>query len=122
MTSFIRTSAEGASGVVHELWAYQLGTHFEDSAGIYIFCSLAREGYWVAHYVGQADSLQSRVGSGLPLHHKVSAAKAIGATHVAVMGVVGRDERCSVEHDLIQGLSPPLNEKAAPGFGFRNRA
>jgi hypothetical protein len=115
--------AKGASGVEHKLWAHPIGSRFNPVQGVYGFCRLGSDGIWYVQYFGQADDLDSRVGVGLQSHHKIGAAVAMGATHVAAAAVKGDYATlCRVEHDIIQGLQPPLNEKAPPGFGLRAKA
>lgn len=115
--------ATGASGAKYQLGAHPIGTKLTDDPGVYIFCHQDRNGDWIAHYVGQANGalgLDNRVGSCVGNHEKLAAARARGATHVAAGTVSDGDAAiCRIENDLIQGLNPPLNEKAPPGFGLQ---
>lgn len=104
--------AVGASGAAYDFYVYPLGTEFRPLPGLYILCSQAANGAWDAHYVGETEDLQSRVGAGLRGHHKVPAALARGATHVAVaVHRGGSFARRQVERDLCAKLSPPCNDK-----------
>lgn len=110
----------GASGAEYKLWAHPIGTRFIAERGIYAMCRRGRDG-WLVQYVGQATDLDSRVGAGLRQHHKFGAARALGATHIAAVAFkCDHDALCRIEHDIIQGIQPPLNQKSPPGFGFRN--
>lgn len=117
--------AKGASGVEYQLGAHPIGTKLTNLPGVYIFCHQDRNGDWLAHYVGQASGAQgldNRVGSCVGNHEKLAAARSRGATHIAAGTVDGGDAAiCRIENDLIQGLNPPLNQKAPPGFGLRTR-
>jgi hypothetical protein len=108
-------TATGASGKSYRFQVYPLDTHFHHGVGgLYAFCSRAGRD-WTFHYVGQAECLQARVGSGLSNHHKITAAKRLGATHVAVIAVPGGvTARCRAEGDLVRRMKPRLNEIAPP--------
>lgn len=118
--------ATGASGTRYQLRAYPIGTELPNEAGVYIFCHQDLNGDWIAHYVGQAYGLlglDQRVGTCVRSHEKHDPAVKRGATHVAAATAktCTREEICGFENDLIQGLNPPLNQKAPPGFGLRNK-
>jgi hypothetical protein len=115
-------TAKGASGAEYQLGANPLGTKLTNDPGVYIFCHQDRNGDWIAHYVGQANGalgLDNRVGSCVRSHEKYDDAVGLGATHIAAGAVSdGDDAICRIENDLIQGLNPPLNQNAPPGFGL----
>lgn len=121
MTIATKLRAKGASGASYHLWAHPLGTKFSDRGGLYSLCGVNRQGRWVAYYIGMTDSgLNGRVGTGIWSHHKVRAAIALGATHVAAAAFdCGEAQLCRYENDLIQALQPPLNEIAPPRAASR---
>jgi hypothetical protein len=96
---------------MYEFQAYPLGTQFRTVPGLYVFCRQRPDGSWFGFYIGQTHDLQNRVGSGLPNHHKIDAARKAGATHVGVQVFNGREaDRIAAETDLIRHNTPPLNE------------
>lgn len=112
MSSVAKITAVGVSGAKYEFQVYPLGTGFKELPGLYMFVHRpVANGQWRLHYVGQTHDFQARIGTGLPSHHKIAAAKRAGATHVAVAVVNGREsDRLSAELDLIQRYKPSLNE------------
>ena len=72
----------------HEFTVYEHSADWNEVPGLYIFAELlsgAEE--WIAHYIGQTDSLRTR----LPTHEDWPVAEQLGATHVHVNGRAGGD-------------------------------
>ena len=82
-----------------------LMTTWNDVAGVYVFTGLDRIGRWIALYIGQADSLRTR----LSRHEQWSPAVRLGATHVHAMVVPLKADRDRIEQELIQAYQPTLN-------------
>jgi excinuclease UvrABC nuclease subunit len=82
-----------------------LMTTWNDVAGVYVFTGLDRIGRWIALYIGQADSLRSRLSS----HEQWGPAVRLGATHVHAMVVPLQADRDRIERELIQAYQPTLN-------------
>ena len=82
-----------------------LMTTWNDVAGVYVFTGLDRIGRWIALYIGQADSLRTR----LSRHEQWSPAVRLGATHVHAMVVPLKADRDRIEQELIQAYRPTLN-------------
>jgi excinuclease UvrABC nuclease subunit len=82
-----------------------LMTTWNDVAGVYVFTGLDRIGRWIALYIGQADSLRTR----LSRHEQWSPAVRLGATHVHAMVVPLQADRDRIERELIQAYRPTLN-------------
>lgn len=91
----------------HEFGTYPLNTTWNDVAGVYIFCGINAQGYWVPVYVGQTDSFKSRFSS----HEKWDQAIRNGATHIHARAIPHAPMRDAVEMALIQMLRPKLNEQ-----------
>ena len=106
----IELHATGASGAKYPLRAYPWGTAFADVPGIYAFLRPTPAGVWQVLYVGQTQSLGTRVGAGVNGHHRAGEARRRGATHVAVLPWgSGELARLWVERDLCAALNPPCN-------------
>lgn len=78
-----------------------------DRGGIYIFTGLNRRNQWVAMYIGQTDSLSTRI----PSHEKWGPAARLGATHVHAMVVKQAIQRAAIEAELIRAFQPRLNQQ-----------
>lgn len=91
----------------HEFRVYPLDTTWNNVAGVYIFCGINTQGYWVPLYVGQTDSFKDRFSS----HEKWNLATRNGATHIHARAIPHAHMRDAVELELIQKLQPRLNEQ-----------
>lgn len=102
----------GISRRTYQFELHAAGTAFNSVPGLYVMTKEVLPGQWFPIYVGEADDMDVRVGTGLRNHEKWSRANAMGATHIC--GVVvrgGKAVRCAVEADLRQFYNPPLNEQ-----------
>lgn len=79
--------------------------NWNDVPGIYIFTTTAN-GFWKPLYIGQADSLSSR----LPNHERWEEALRLGATRVHALVVNTPADRDAIEQGLIKAFQPPLND------------
>jgi hypothetical protein len=98
----------GASGRKYRYWFLEslAAERIKADGGNYMFVRRLQNGNWVPVYIGQADSLKSR----LPTHDRWSDAKRAGATHVMSHTTPGGEKaRLDEERDLIQHWIPPLN-------------
>ncbi len=91
----------------HQFTVYTKSATWNDVAGIYIFARINGRGQWEALYVGQADSLRTRI----PGHERREEAERLGATHVHAKVVPLAATRDSLEAELIQAFQPPLNSQ-----------
>ncbi len=69
---------EGLSGKKYGYWIHPIGTTFINSPGNYIYSKETQPGYWQPIYIGQTNSLETRLTS----HEKESCAIRHGATHI----------------------------------------
>jgi excinuclease UvrABC nuclease subunit len=94
------------------MFAHPIGTIHKAVSGVYIFCRESSPGRWTALYVGEAQDINARIGSGVGQHHKATACVRAGATHICTRVVSGaRAERLRVETDLRQKYTPPHNDQ-----------
>jgi hypothetical protein len=95
----------GQSGLMYRYWFAGFTDSFKDEGGNYMFVRPAGNGY-LPVYIGQADSLRSR----LPGHERLADAKRAGATLVMCHTTPGGETaRLAEERDLIQRWAPALN-------------
>jgi predicted GIY-YIG superfamily endonuclease len=97
----------GKSGKEYKYWIYPINTEFKDSPGNYIFAKEAKPGHWSPVYIGQTNSLNTRLSA----HEKEACAKRNGATHIHAHMSGGEAERLAEEKDLITRWKPPCNEQ-----------
>lgn len=97
----------GQSGTKYQYWIHPVGQDFVDKPGNYIFAKETTPGHWQPVYIGQTNSLKTR----LPGHEKLSCAMRNGATHVHAHTSGGENERLAEERDLIIRWSPPCNQQ-----------
>lgn len=109
----------GASYTPYTFETYPAGTAFNPVSAVYILCREVSPGSWEALYVGETQSLQQRLNSGVANHDGHRRADAAGMTHIAVLQVNGEAERLRIETDLRHGLDPVANRQNVAG-GFRN--
>jgi|SRR3990167_3305580 len=103
---------QGVSRNTYQMELHPIGTIFNDVPGIYVLCHEAGPGQWFAHYIGEAENLNDRVGLSLVNHHKFRPALKSGATHICALIVRGgKTVRLSVETDLRHFYRPPLNDQ-----------
>jgi len=62
-------------------------------------------------YIGKADDLDARVGSGIARHEHWSQFVVSGATTVSICCVESAADRDALERDLIASYCPPLNDQ-----------
>ncbi|NBN78660.1 hypothetical protein GWI72_10320 [Microvirga tunisiensis] len=109
----------GITGTEYRFTVHEIGTEFLNVAGVYAFCAKApARGLmdelfprYVPLYVGESMDLGHRLHTNLNNHHRLTDAKARGATHVAVMHTATVDQRMRVERDLIAAYNPPCNRE-----------
>ena len=93
----------------YEFEVYQHDANWNEVAGLYVFAvqELGDQEtlVWSALYVGQTDSLKSR----LPTHEKWPEAVQLGATHVHARVEPEAKQRALIEQALIDACQPPLN-------------
>ena len=117
-----KISCCGKSGQEYTFEVYSDKTEFNSVPGVYIFCqkNIIGGGYDPL-YVGQTDSFEQRLNTGIASHKHYDEAINLGMTHIAVMviSVFGfivmekdKENRINIEKDLILGLNPPLNSKS----------
>ena len=95
----------GQSGHAYRYWFAVFNDSFKDEGGNYMFVRPAANGY-LPVYIGQADSLKSR----LPNHERLADAKRAGATLAMCHTTpAGEQARLAEERDLIQKWRPALN-------------
>jgi len=88
---------------------------FDETRGVtqpcvYLMAHEAQPGVYRIHYAGQTHSLAERFAG----HHRLEAARALGATHVLAMMVETERDRRMLETLLRYELRPPLNEENVP--------
>ena len=109
----------GASGQSYTFETYSVGTRFKHVSGVYIFCrQISASGNWEALYVGETQSFEQRLNTGIASHDGYARALRLGMTHIAALVVSGDAERLRIETDLRHGLNPSANAQNALG-GFR---
>ncbi len=77
---------------------------------VYLMAHEAQPGVHRIHYAGQTHNLAERFAG----HHRLDAARALGATHVLAMLVETERDRRALETLLRYELRPPLNEESVP--------
>lgn len=97
----------GQSGKEYTYWIYPAGASFKDAPGNYIYAKQTKPGYWSPLYIGQTNSLATRLSN----HEKETCAKRNGATHIHAHTSGGEPERLAEEKDLIVRWKPPCNEQ-----------
>jgi len=97
----------GKSGKEYQYWIHPINADFKDSAGNYIFAKETSPGRWSPIYIGQTNSLKTRLYD----HEKEACAKRNGATHIHAHTSGGEDARRAEEKDLITRWKPPCNEQ-----------
>lgn len=92
-------------GTRYEYTVCRFDLPWNDVPGIYIFVRWSGSA-WVPLYIGQADSLKSRLCAS---HECWPKAVALGATHVLARWVPNALARETEERRLIEAYDPPLN-------------
>jgi hypothetical protein len=77
---------------------------------VYLMAHAAEPRVHRIHYVGQTHNLSERFAG----HHRLDAARALGATHVLALRVETERDRRALETLLRYELRPPLNEEDVP--------
>ncbi len=95
-------------------WEFVL-VRFAETRGVtqpcvYLMAHEVQPGVYPIHYAGQTHSLAERFAG----HHRLEAARALGATHVLAMMVEMERDRRALETLLRYELRPPLNEEGVP--------
>ena len=108
----------GTSGQSYAFETHPFGTQFNPVSAVYIFCRQGASGKWEALYVGETQSLEQRLNTGIGSHDGYARASRLGMTHIAALVVAGDAERLRIETDLRHGLNPLANAQNALG-GFR---
>ncbi|MCK0139615.1 hypothetical protein [Aliiroseovarius sp. F47248L] len=109
----------GHSGSRYRFDVFPVGTPFNPISGVYIFCRQIASGSWEALYVGETQSLEQRLNTGIGSHQGYARAARFGMTHIAAIAVAGDAESLRIETDLRYGLNPSANAQNALG-GFAN--
>jgi hypothetical protein len=94
------------NGQLLEFTIYDSNENWRAAAGLYIFASLTKDG-WYPLYIGQADDFSSR----LPNHERLEEAVRLGATHIHAVVVPHAANRDKWERMLIQNFRPPMNTR-----------
>jgi len=96
----------GLSGTAYDYEVATIDTSWNGVAGNYAFAKRDNLGDWRVLFVGETGSLRDCLA-----HSALwDQAKAFGGTHVlAHLNVDGVQARHFEEHDLVVGLSPPMN-------------
>jgi hypothetical protein len=102
----------GKSGTAYQFELYNIGRAFNPISGVYIFCKFSSLATLQALYVGETDSLQDRLNTGIGQHDGFKRAKTAGATHIAVMAAREKSNRLNIETDLRHGLNPSCNAQS----------
>ena len=97
----------GKSGKEYKYSIYPINTELRDSPGNYIFAKETKPGHWYPVYIGQTNSLKTRLSG----HEKEACSKRNGATHIHAHTSGGEAERLAEEKDLITRWQPACNEK-----------
>lgn len=102
----------GQSGQHYLTLALRADSKFPDLPGVYSMARLERDGNFTALYVGESESLDSRLTRCLFTHHAYASALIFGMTHICIVHVPGRVEgRLAVETDLRRALNPIVNRQ-----------
>ncbi|WP_324034652.1 hypothetical protein [Aeromonas caviae] len=97
----------GKSGEQYKYWIHPIGTEFKDISGNYIFAKETSPGKWWPVYIGQTNSLSTRLAH----HEKEACAKSNGATHIHAHTSGNEATRLAEEKDLIVNWKPVCNEQ-----------
>lgn len=97
----------GKSGEKYKYWIHLIGTEFKDISGNYIFAKETSPGKWWPVYIGQTNSLSTRLSH----HEKEACAKNNGATHIHAHTSGNEATRLAEEKDLIVNWTPVCNEQ-----------
>lgn len=84
-------------------------TRFFDLPCVYMMVHKSDEGVYI-HYAGQTRSLNARYAG----HHRLTAAKARGATHALILVAPDAGDRRALETLLRWRFHPPLNLEQRP--------
>jgi hypothetical protein len=96
----------GASGKSYRYWSGEFAEAYRDEGGNYMFVKPSGINLYVSVYIGQANSLKSR----LPNHERLADAKRAGATVIMSHTTpAGETARLAEEQDLIAKWAPALN-------------
>ena len=109
--SSITFTLKGRSGTTYKFTSYGLGTKFRPLGAVYVVTKRSvnlRSGTGYSQdalYVGQTGDLSTRFVD----HHKESAWKKRGATHINILTNSSERDRLQIEKDLIDGNNPCCN-------------
>jgi hypothetical protein len=102
----------GESGIKYEFELDPVGVTYKPRPGVYIFCRVARLGFWRPIYIGQTASFYRRLTECLEAHHKFDDIRAAGATHLCTLHVTrGLTARLRIETDLRHFYQTPCNDQ-----------
>lgn len=95
-----------------EFYIHPVGTNYVDQGGVYAFLKVVGS-QWVINYIGETESLKSRLTQNLKQHHRYDCAVARGkATHIATRLVTGgKQARLDMETRLRNVFDPPCNKQ-----------
>jgi hypothetical protein len=93
----------------HQFDCFQIGTLFNEVAGLYIACKQLPNANWVALYVGETQSFKQRLNDSYKQHEGVQRAVKLGATHFSLMQEANPTRRLKIETELRNRLTPPAN-------------
>lgn len=95
-----------------EFYVHPIGTNYKDVAGVYVFLA-SSENKWRIRYIGETESLKSRLTDKLLQHHRYECAVTRGkATHIATRAVAGgKTARLDLETRLRGLFDPPCNRQ-----------
>jgi hypothetical protein len=96
----------GLSGKKYEYKIFGMDTNWSDVAGNYIFAKAINPDTWEAIYIGQSESLRSR----LPTHNELPCIKRNGVTHIHAHVNKAEQDRINEEADLCANYDTPCNK------------
>lgn len=101
-----------SSGTEYKFGLYPIGTNFKDEPGVYAFVRNDSEA-WTIVYIGETDSLKTRLTDQLKQHHRYQCAVVNEkATHLLARIVAGGDQaRLDLETGLRQAYEPTCNKQ-----------
>ena len=106
MTNQFTIDWPGISGKVYRYWSAEFTEAFKDEGGNYVFVKPSGINAYLPVYIGQADSLKTRLAN----HERIAEAKRAGATLIMSHTTPnGEQARLAEERDLIAKWAPVLN-------------
>lgn len=101
-----------SNGNNHNFWLHPIGTNYKDEPGVYAFARNDSKA-WTIVYIGETDSLKTRLTDQLKQHHRYQCAVVNEkATHLLTRIVAGGDQaRLDLETGLRQAYEPACNRQ-----------